>query len=307
MSRIDRIIARIMKPANPGSGQYISSVTSDDLVWLCTAASRIFRNEPVLLKLKPPINVCGDVHGQFPDLIRAFEMGGPLPKKNYLFLGDYVGRGTNSIETISYLFALKVKYPGNIWLLRGNHETEEISRTDGFFQEFLDRRMEDTWYSFTEAFRWLPISAVIGRRIFCVHGGISPELKDIKQIEKLKRPLDVPEVGLLADLLWSDPALDGNGWQENNRGTSVSYGPDVVDSFLKPHKFDLLCRAHEMAMDGFNFPFGDSIQNCVTVFTAPNYCNEYMNCGAIMMVANNMICSFEYLEPNDSEEEDAYD
>ena len=305
-ARVNTILQRLMKPAYQELGHFVSSVTNDDLIWLCTAVTKVIRDEPTLLRLKPPITICGDVHGQFQDVVRIFDLGGMPPNTTYLFLGDYVGRGENSIETIAFLFALKVKYPNHIYLLRGNHETEEISRTDGFFQEFLDRRIEDTWYSFTEAFRYLPLSAIVGYRIFCVHGGLSQCLKSIDQIEALKRPLDVEEDGLVTDLLWSDPAEEGNGWQENDRGTSVTYGPDVVDVFLQKHKFDLLCRAHQMAMDGYEFPFKGR-QNCVTVFTAPNYCGEFMNAGALMRVTEDMTCSFEYLEPeemNPDEEED---
>jgi serine/threonine-protein phosphatase PP1 catalytic subunit len=206
-----------------------------------------------------------------------------------------VDRGPNSIEVIAYLLALKIKYPNHIWLLRGNHETAEISRDWGFLQEFVDRRMESVFYSFTDTFKWLPIAAIVGHRIFCVHGGISPELRVVTQIRDLKRPLEIPEDGLLADLLWADPSMDGDGWQANNRGTSVSYGPDVVDEFLKRHHFDVLVRAHERAQEGFHFPFPGR-QNCVTLFSAPNY-EQFMNAAAIMRVEEDMTCGFEIIEP----------
>ena len=296
-TKIDRILSRLSRFVPDPQNRNTNILSNDDLIWLCMAVTRIVRNEPILLRLTPPISVCGDIHGQFSDLLRVFSIGGSPDKTSCLFLGDYVGRGTNSIETMAYLFAMKVKYPDHIYLLRGNHETDEISRIDGFYHEFLDRKIEDTWYSFTEAFRWLPIAAIIGR-IFCVHGGISPELKSLDQIEKLKRPLDLPDEGLVSDLLWSDPANEGDGWQENDRGTSVTYGPDVVDQFLQANNFDLLCRAHQMAMDGYEFPFQNR-QNCVTVFTAPNYCDEFMNAGAIMKVEQDMTCSFEFVEPEE--------
>lgn len=305
-TRVDKILEILQQSTNNGQF-YTSNISNDDLIWLCTAATKVFREEPTVLKLQPPITICGDVHGQFHDLLRIFELGGMPPQVNYLFLGDYVGRGSNSIETVSYLFALKVKYPKNIYLLRGNHETEEISHEDGFFEEFYNRNISNTWFSFTETFRYLPLAAVVVHRIFCVHGGISPELKSIEQIEVMKRPIDVTNDGIVCDLVWSDPAEEGNGWQENDRGTSVTYGPDVVEAFLQHHKFDLLCRAHQMAMDGFEFPFKGR-QSCVTVFTAPNYCGDFMNAGAMMRVAEDMTCSFEYLEPDDvnyEEEEEA--
>ncbi|OHS97765.1 Serine/threonine-protein phosphatase PP1 [Tritrichomonas foetus] len=301
--RVNKILQKLLKPVVQEGEYFESSISNDDLIWLCTAVTRVIRDEPTLLKLKPPLTICGDVHGQYKDVLRIFELGGAPPNTNYLFLGDYVGRGLNSIETISYLFALKVKYPNNIFLLRGNHETEEISRTDGFYQEFVDRRIEDTWFSFTEAFRYLPLAATVGNRIFCVHGGLSQNLKSIDQIEAIKRPLDIDEDSFVSDLVWSDPAEEGNGWQENDRGISVTYGPDVVDAFLQRHRFDLLCRAHQMAMDGYEFPFKGR-QNCVTVFTAPNYCGEFMNAGALMRVEEDMTCSFEYLEPEEATREE---
>ena len=125
-SKVDRILSRLSRfvpnPPNPTE----SPLSNDDLIWLCMALTRVVRNEPILLRLKPPISVCGDVHGQFTDVLRVFSIGGPPATTSYLFLGDYVGRGSNSIETMAYLFALKVKYAENVFLLRGNHETDEI-------------------------------------------------------------------------------------------------------------------------------------------------------------------------------------
>jgi serine/threonine-protein phosphatase PP1 catalytic subunit len=252
--------------------------------------------QPLVLRLPAPCTIAGDIHGQYFDLLQIFEVGGYPSSNQYLFLGDYVGRGPNSIEVIAYLFCMKIKHPNTIWLLRGNHETDELSRSDGFYDEFRERRMERTWYTVVEVFRWLPIVAVVGRRILCVHGGISPDLKSLSQVEELKRPLDVPEVGILCDLLWADPAPEGNGWQENERGTSVMFGPDVLDDFLNTGKWDLLCRAHQQADNGFDFPF-EGKQNCLTIFSAPNYCQRYDNIGAIMKVDADLTCTFEYMMP----------
>lgn len=300
--RIDNIINKLMKAKNPGSYDFESCIEAEDLKWLCLETGRIFRQDPVLLRLSPPITVCGDVHGQFLDVLDIFKKGGPLPKTSYLFMGDYVGRGSNSIETISYLFAMKVKYPKYLYLLRGNHETAELSRTDGFFQELQDRGMAEIWRCFTEAFRWLPIAAIVGKRIFCVHGGISPFLQNLQQIRDLKRPIDLEDSELVNDLLWSDPAESGDGWQENSRGTSCTYGLDVVTQFLSKNRLDLLCRGHQLVMDGYDFPFKGS-QSVITIFTAPNYCEEYQNAGALLQIGSDLTCSFQFLEPKNYEED----
>jgi serine/threonine-protein phosphatase PP1 catalytic subunit len=254
----------------------------------------ILTEQPTLLRVDAPAVICGDIHGQFFDLLRVFEIGGSPSSVPYVFLGDYVDRGPNSIEVIAYLFCMKVKFPDRVWLLRGNHETAEQADLD-FFNEFKPRHMETTWYAIIDVFRWLPIAAVVGYRIFCVHGGISPELKNLSQIAALKRPLDITEVGLLLDLLWSDPAPSGNGWQVSERGTSWAYGPDVVDDFLRREKLDLLCRAHQIVDDGFEFPFRPS-HAVLTVFSAPNYCNEFGNRAAMLKVDHKLTCSFEFID-----------
>ncbi|KAH0785718.1 serine/threonine-protein phosphatase PP1-like [Histomonas meleagridis] len=293
--RIESILSKLEKSPDELS-DVKCSLSSKELMWLCSLVERIFRKENILLSLRPPIVICGDIHGQFEDLLRIFKTEGSPSDTQYLFLGDYVGRGLYSIQTISYLFSLKVKYPDKIFLLRGNHETDEISREDGFFQEFIDLGIQKLWYSFTEVFRWIPLAAIIGGRIFCVHGGISPELKNCKQIEKIKRPLDIPIQGLAADIVWADPRATHDGWKESERGTSVEFGADVVEDFLNENELDLLCRAHEMVMDGFEFPFGEN-KCCCTVFSAPNYCGSMKNAGAVMKVSNEMQVSVDYFEP----------
>jgi serine/threonine-protein phosphatase PP1 catalytic subunit len=301
VQKADAILAKLAR-FGEARGAAASAVTEQELLWLVVQVKAILIEQPTLLRVDAPAVICGDIHGQFLDLLRVFEIGGSPAAVPYVFLGDYVDRGPNSIEVIAYLFSMKVKFPERMCLLRGNHETAEQADAD-FFNEFKARQIETTWYAMIDVFRWLPIAAVVGRRIFCVHGGISPDLKNLSQIEALKRPLDISEQGLLLDLLWSDPAPSGNGWQESERGTSWAYGPDVVDDFLRREKLDLLCRAHQNVDDGFEFPFGE-IRNCVTVFSAPDYC-ETNNYGAVMKVDADLTCSFEYLEPSEAPNDDA--
>lgn len=201
-------------------------------------------SQPILLELEAPLKVCGDIHGQYYDLLRLFEYGGFPPESNYLFLGDYVDRGKYSIETICLLFCYKIKYPENFFMLRGNHESATINRLYGFYDECKRRYSIRLWKIFCDVFNCLPISAVIDEKILCMHGGLSPELTSLDQINKIPRPADVPDNGMVCDLLWSDPEKDAKGWEENERGVSYVFGPDIVTSMLKKLDLDLVCRAH---------------------------------------------------------------
>lgn len=171
-----------------------------------------------------------------------------------------------------------------------------INKIYGFYDECLNHYGNDVWNTFTEVFNCLPIAAIIENKIFCVHGGLSPSLQSLDQIAEMNRPQEVPEDGVLCDLLWSDPTNETDDWEENERGTSYCYGIKPVESFLHEYGFDLICRAHQAIMDGFEFPFPNN-QSVVTVFSAPNYCYEYENRGAILNVDDNLYCSFSQIDP----------
>ncbi|CAK0845796.1 unnamed protein product [Prorocentrum cordatum] len=186
-----------------------------------------------------------------------------------------------------------VKYPENFFLLRGNHECASINRIYGFYDE-CKRRHSVRLKTFTDCFNCLPVSAVCDDKILCMHGGLSPELSSLDQIKRVVRPTDVPDTGLLCDLLWSDPEKEISGWGENDRGVSFTFGPDVVQGFLRKHGLDLVCRAHQVVEDGYEFFARRSL---VTLFSAPNYCGEFDNAGAIMTVDEAMCCAFQILRP----------
>ncbi|EEC74934.1 hypothetical protein OsI_10897 [Oryza sativa Indica Group] len=236
----------------------------------------------------------GDIHGQYSDLLRLFEYGGFPPEANYLFLGDYVDRGKQSLETICLLLAYKIKYPENFFLLRGNHECASINRIYGFYDECKRRFNVRLWKVFTDCFNCLPVAALIDDKILCMHGGLSPDLTHLDEIKSLPRPTDVPDTGLLCDLLWSDPGKDVQGWGMNDRGVSYTFGADKVSEFLEKHDLDLICRAHQVVEDGYEF-FAD--RQLVTIFSAPNYCGEFDNAGAMMSVDETLMCSFQILKP----------
>ena len=251
-------------------------------------------SQPVLLELEAPIKICGDVHGQFYDLLRILEFGGYPPDSNYLFLGDYVDRGKQSLETICLLLAYKIKYPENFFMTRGNHECSSINRIYGFYDECKKRFSIKLWKTFTDCFNCLPVAAILDDKIICMHGGLGPDLDKIDRIRNILRPTDVPERGLLCDLLWSDPDDSSNGFGSNERGVSVVFNGKIVNSFLKNNDLDLICRAHQVVEEGYEF-FAD--RKLVTVFSAPNYCGEFDNAGAMMSVDENLNCSFQILKP----------
>lgn len=253
----------------------------------------------------------GDIHGQYYDLLRLFEYGGFPPEANYLFLGDYVDRGKQSLETICLLLAYKIKYPENFFILRGNHECASINRIYGFYDEcndwqlfpkskhyFVGKRRYSIklWKTFTDCFNCLPIAAIIDEKIFAMHGGLSPELQDMDQIRRIMRPTDVPDTGLLCDLLWSDPDKNVAEWSQNDRGVSFTFGPSVVAKFLETHDLDLICRAHQVVEDGYEF---FAKRQLVTLFSAPNYCGEFDNAGAMMSIDESLMCSFQILKPTE--------
>ncbi|ADM12553.1 Ser/Thr protein phosphatase PPI-1 [Encephalitozoon intestinalis ATCC 50506] len=292
---LDRIIEKLLSVRNSKLGRLVHLV-EEEIRYLCEKSTEVFKQQPTLVEVKAPVKICGDVHGQYYDLLKLFEHGGFPPSSNYLFLGDYVDRGKQSLETICLLLAYKIKFPNNFFLLRGNHECASINRIYGFYDECKRRYNTTIWKVFTECFNWIPISALVDGRILCMHGGISPDLKNMDQIKAIARPTDVPDEGLLCDLLWSDPDPGVRGWGENDRGVSVTFGPDTVEKFLETHNLDLICRAHQVVEDGYEFFANRSL---VTVFSAPNYCGEFENSGAIMDVDKDLVCSFQVLKPTD--------
>ena len=271
-------------------------LTEAEIKGLCIKAREVFLSQPNLLDLEAPIKVCGDIHGQYSDLLRLFECGGFPPESNYLFLGDYVDRGSQSIESICLMMAYKVKYPLNFFMLRGNHESAIINRIYGFYDECKKRYNIKLWKLFGDCFNCLPVAALIDDKIFCMHGGLSPELSSFDQIRKMSRPSEVPEVGLLCDLLWSDPDKQVKGWEENERGVSYIFGEEVVSLFLKKNDIDLVCRAHQVVEEGYEF---FAKRQLVTVFSAPNYCGEFDNSAALMTVDDSLMCSFQILKASD--------
>ncbi|KAI0068216.1 phosphoprotein phosphatase PPZ [Artomyces pyxidatus] len=293
---IDDMIQRLLDVGYTGKVSKSLCLKNVEIAAICQAAREVFLSQPTLIELSPPVKIVGDVHGQYSDLIRLFEMCGFPPAANYLFLGDYVDRGKQSLETFLLLLCYKIKYPENFFLLRGNHECANVTRVYGFYDECKRRCNIKTWKTFVDVFNCLPIAAIVASKIFCVHGGLSPSLQTMDDIKALQRPTDVPDYGLLNDLLWSDPSDSALDWEDNERGVSYCFGKAVINDFLVRYDMDLICRAHMVVEDGYEF-WND--RTLVTVFSAPNYCGEFDNYGACMSVSEDLLCAFELLKPLD--------
>lgn len=290
---VDGIIDKLL--AHPKELVERPAVSKKELKWLCHQAKAIFKSQPVFLELLPPVTICGDIHGQFTDLLRIFSVPRSPEVTNYLFLGDYVDRGPSSLNTIALLFAYKIKYPNNFFMLRGNHEIADTNECYGFYEECERVFPESTiWDKFNDCFDWMPISALIDGRILCVHGGISPDLSSLDQLKSIERPNDGCGK-FVEDLLWSDPNKSVDEWKESDRDIGFLFGAKPLDKFLADNDLDIIVRAHEAVDDGYNFPYFPE-KNAVTIFSAPAYCGEYDNKGALMHVDETLTISFTTIE-----------
>lgn len=241
-----------------------------------------------------PITVCGDVHGQFYDLMELFRIGGDIPTTNYLFMGDYVDRGYYSVETASLLVALKVRYPRRITILRGNHESRQITQVYGFYDECLRKYGSPAvWTYFTDLFDYLPLTGLVENQIFCLHGGLSPNIENLDHIRSMDRIQEVPHEGAMCDLLWSDPD-DRDGWNISARGAGYNFGRDISEQFNAKNGLTLISRAHQLVMEGYNWSHD---RNVVTIFSAPNYCYRCGNQAGIMELDDCLNYSFLQFDP----------
>ncbi|KAJ4826808.1 Serine/threonine-protein phosphatase bsl3 [Turnera subulata] len=304
-----KVVAHLLKPRGwkpPVRRQFF--LDCNEIADLCDSAERIFSSEPSVLQLKAPIKIFGDLHGQFGDLMRLFdEYGAPstagdIAYIDYLFLGDYVDRGQHSLETITLLLALKVEYPNNVHLIRGNHEAADINALFGFRIECIERMGERdgiwVWHRINRLFNWLPLAALIEKKIICMHGGIGRSINHVEQIENLQRPITMEGGSIvLMDLLWSDPTENDSveGLRPNARGPGlVTFGPDRVMEFCNNNDLQLIVRAHECVMDGFErFAQG----HLITLFSATNYCGTANNAGAILVLGRDLVVVPKLIHP----------
>jgi len=262
--------------------------------------SAVLKSECTLLSVDSPITICGDIHGQFYDLLKLFEVGGDPSKTKYLFMGDYVDRGYFSIECVLLLWALKKTYPNGIYLLRGNHECRHLTEYFTFKQECQIKYSNEVWECCMEAFDCLPLAALLNSQFLCVHGGLSPEIRtldDIKNIDRFKEP---PPFGPMCDLLWSDP-FDDYGKentaverfsQNHVRGCSYFFSFQAVCEFLQANSLLSVIRAHEAQDAGYKMyrrASSTGFPSLITIFSAPNYLDVYNNKAAILKYENQVM------------------
>ena len=265
---------------------------------LCSDARVIFSNEDVCLKLPHNLIIIGDLHGHILDLFRILENFGFPPEQNYLFLGDIVDRGEFSTETIVLVLLLKVLFPKNVFLIRGNHEFSEMIKNCGFekelFKIFGDRLYQQMETNFINTFAFIPLSAIINNKILCVHGGIGPRLQSIQSLTKIHRPLFGFDGDPQNSILWSDPLRNFSGFKVSQRGSGFMFGLDALSHFLHANKLTLLVRGHECVMGGCE----QSLPNkCITVFSASFYCGITPNMSGIMVLKEDSTCEFVKYQP----------
>eukprot|EP00727_Mastigamoeba_balamuthi_P001451 m51a1_g11302 putative serine threonine protein phosphatase 2b catalytic (520) ;mRNA; r:71032-73204 len=273
-------------------------------------ARALFRKESNLLEVAPPVVVVGDLHGQFYDLISIFDIAGqPSAENRFLFLGDYVDRGDFSIEIALFLFACKLNWPQSVFMLRGNHETRLLGEYMTFQVECEYKYSSEVYQEFELTFDTLPLACVLKNTVYgdclAVHGGVGPSLRKVTDMNKVDRFAEIPGEGMICDLVWSDPVgewdptepefenMSREDWEEiefqpnSIRHSSVMYGPRAISKFLRENNLCCIIRGHQVQNEGYleHFLTDDApIAPVLTVFSAPNYCDQYGNKGAFLHV-----------------------
>eukprot|EP00823_Brevimastigomonas_motovehiculus_P000838 TRINITY_DN1107_c0_g1_i1.p1 TRINITY_DN1107_c0_g1~~TRINITY_DN1107_c0_g1_i1.p1 ORF type:complete len:454 (+),score=117.33 TRINITY_DN1107_c0_g1_i1:47-1363(+) len=291
-------------------------LTMDCAIKLIDMATAVFRSEPNLLTMQYPVTVCGDLHGQFFDLIRLLEVGGDPKDTQYLFLGDYVDRGCFSTEIVFYLYALKITYPKQFFMLRGNHECRQLTSFFNFKDECSHKYNIQFYNLIMDSFDTLPLACLVNKSFFCIHGGLSPDISSLDDIQQIDRFKEIPREGPMCDMLWSDPydeeSTDSNIERQVEEGShpvqqqqrtlwfgyndtrqcSYVYGTEAVKQFLKDNKLTAIIRAHEAQVDGYKMQMvnkSTGIPRVITIFSAPNYCDVYKNKAACLKFDHNVL------------------
>ncbi|EFP89050.2 3',5'-cyclic-nucleotide phosphodiesterase (PDEase) (3':5'-CNP), variant 2 [Puccinia graminis f. sp. tritici] len=321
VSTQERVVKEVQAPAflKPTDAEFFSTVdpskpdvaflknhfyregrlTEEQALFILNKASEVLKTEPNLLEVEAPITVCGDIHGQYFDLMKLFEVGGNPAETRYLFLGDYVDRGYFSIECVLYLWALKIWYPDTLFLLRGNHECRHLTDYFTFKLECKHKYSERVYDACMESFCSLPLAAVMNKQFLCIHGGLSPELQTLDDLKGVNRFREPPTHGLMCDILWADPLEDfgsekaAEGFVHNHvRGCSFFFSYQAACAFLERNGLLSIIRAHEAQDAGYRMykkTKTTGFPSVMTIFSAPNYLDVYNNKAAVLKYENNVM------------------
>ncbi|KAG9061929.1 3',5'-cyclic-nucleotide phosphodiesterase (PDEase) (3':5'-CNP) [Linnemannia hyalina] len=274
-------------------------ISEEQAVFILQKGTELLKKEPNLLEVDAPITVCGDIHGQYYDLMKLFEVGGNPADTRYLFLGDYVDRGYFSIECVLYLWSLKIWYPDTLFLLRGNHECRHLTDYFTFKTECKHKYSERVYDACMESFCTLPLAAVMNKQFLCIHGGLSPELNTLDDLRQINRFREPPTHGLMCDLLWADP-LEEFGQEKTSeffvhnhvRGCSYFFSYHAACAFLEKNNLLSIIRAHEAQDAGYRMyrkTKATGFPSVMTIFSAPNYLDVYNNKAAVLKYENNVM------------------
>lgn len=267
-----------------------STLEEHELKKLCELVISFLLEESNVQPVASPVTVCGDIHGQFFDLLELFRTGGELPTASYIFMGDFVDRGYHSLESFTYLLLLKARWPDKVTLLRGNHESRQITQVYGFYDEVQQKYGNpNAWKYCCQVFDYLTLAALIDGKILCVHGGLSPDIKTLDQIRTITRNQEIPHEGAFCDLMWSDPE-EIESWQVSPRGAGWIFGSKATAEFNSINGLDLVCRSHQLVNEGYKYMFPE--KSLVTVWSAPNYCYRCGNIASILALDENLTREF---------------
>lgn len=274
-------------------------LSDEQAMFIIDKTTAILKSESTLVEIEAPITICGDIHGQFYDLMKLFEIGGDPESTRYLFMGDYVDRGYFSIESVLYLWTLKMWYPKTFYLLRGNHECRHLTEYFTYKLECKHKYSEEIYSATLDSFCALPLSALVNQQFLCVHGGLSPELTTLDDLRNLDRFREPPTHGLMCDLLWADPCEDfgqesstGHFVHNHVRGCSYFFTYNAACAFLERNNLLSIIRAHEAQDAGYRMyrkSKKTGFPSVMTIFSAPNYLDVYNNKAAVLKYENNVM------------------
>ncbi|KAF1756937.1 hypothetical protein GCK72_013392 [Caenorhabditis remanei] len=285
------MIARIEKFGS------LEGFADSDILEMLKMMKELLEPLPCLLELVAPVIVFGDIHGQLSDLLEFVKQVGRPPDFQYLLLGDYVDRGDKSLETVVWLFCMKILFPKKVHLLRGNHEVRRVNALYGFKEELVRKRNDHMWKVFNDVFAELPICASINRKILCMHGGISTEIKSwltLSEMSKSRFHKDC-ENGIVVQMLWADPNRNEDKCRFNRpRGISNLFGQTAIEELCTALDIDLVIRAHELKDNGYAFEFDNQL---LTVFSAPYYSGCNSNSGSVVTISRSLKLRIVTLKP----------